>query len=336
LKCQQAGRGHFCRSSGDPHFGTFSGQKYDLYKVGDYVLVKTPGFRVDTRQMKWNKAAVNVRFAAIVNEETDRVEVITEEKVLVNGRLVRLNVGQVYTFPRGGSIHRHQSNRIKVTAKNGSYIDAIFNHGKGWPLPQYADYVVFLPHLRGARGLCVSPKQEKRAVGLFAHEYNPHFPQTKKLKSTPEEKARATKKCVKAGVKKSHTKMCVTDLIQSGFSIHARSIRKLEKRMKKDEKKFAKKQAVKRRHGRHHRRHHGRRHRRHHGRRHHGKRHHKRHHGRRHHRKHHGRRHHKKTSWKKTSHETPWSKTPQKPLCKIYRKKSCKSKSRDETQKISD
>jgi len=258
------GRGHFCRSSGDPHFGTFAGKTFDLYKVGDFQLVNSKSFRVDARHKKWNKAAVNERFAVLMNRKTDRVEVVTEEKVYVNGKAVRLNVGQTYTVAAGGNIHRYQANRIKVTAKNGAYVDAVFNHGKGWPLPQYADLIVFVPHLRGVSGLCVSSAQQKRAVGVFAHEYNPRFPETKKVKSTPLEKARALARCKKARVYKRHLAMCVTDMIQSGFSIHARGLRKFENRMKRDVRKFAKK----------HRKHHGRRHhgRKHHGRRHHGRR----------------------------------------------------------------
>jgi len=39
--------------------------------------------------------------------------------------------------------------------------------------------------------------------------------------------------------------MCITDMIQSGFSIHARDLRAFEKRMAKDVKKFAGKKGKK-------------------------------------------------------------------------------------------
>jgi len=244
-KCVAVGRGHFCRSSGDPHFGTFDGKTFDLYKVGDFELVNAPGFRVDARHKKWNTAAVNERFAVLINHKTDRVEVITEEKVLVNGKSVRLNVGQTYTIAAGGNIHRYQANRIKVTAKNGAYVDAIFHHGKGWPLPQYTDLIVFVPQLRKTTGLCVAANQVKHAVGVFAHEYNPHFPEVKKVVATADQKAKALARCTARKVLKRHLNMCITDMIQSGFSIHARDLKAFENRMAKDIKKFAGKRGKK-------------------------------------------------------------------------------------------
>jgi len=175
----------------------------------------------------------------LINHKTDRVEVITEEKVLVNGKSVRLNVGQTYTIAAGGNIHRYQANRIKVTAKNGAYVDAIFHHGKGWPLPQYTDLIVFVPQLKKTTGLCVAANQVKHAVGVFAHEYNPHFPEVKKVVATADQKAKALARCTARKVLKRHLNMCITDMIQSGFSIHARDLKAFENRMKKDIKKFA-------------------------------------------------------------------------------------------------
>jgi len=45
-------RDYFCRSSGDPHFATFSGELYNFYEIGDWTLVKSHHFRVDARTKK--------------------------------------------------------------------------------------------------------------------------------------------------------------------------------------------------------------------------------------------------------------------------------------------
>jgi len=232
-RCVPLGKGHFCRSSGNPQFGTFSGVNYDLHKVGDFVLVQGKKFRIDVRQKRWNKAAVTERFAALVNRHKDRVEVLTEEKMVVNGKSISLNVGQIYKLAHGGSIHRYETKRVKVTGEDGSYVDAHFNHGRGWPAPQYINIIAFVPKTKGLEGLCVSKHQIHKAVGIFSHEYNPRFPAVKKNKISPKQRAKAKARCIARKVPKRHLRMCIVDLIQSGFSIHTH---------------------------RHHRRHHHRRH----------------------------------------------------------------------------
>jgi len=77
-----------CVSSGDPHYKTFSGKRFDNYRVGDFLLLESAGFTIHTRLRNWHSVSVNTGFAARVNKAGETVESESRSGLhyLINGK----------------------------------------------------------------------------------------------------------------------------------------------------------------------------------------------------------------------------------------------------------
>jgi len=230
----------FCKSNGNPFITPFVGKSFNPNLPGDLILYKSPTFRVDTRQKRWknNNELVNVGFAVLVNQHQDRVEAITEEKVIINGKTLLLKVGDTWRMKFGGKVHRKSADTIVVSSENKNvveYVEATFFHEKKddhWPLPQFISITVYSSITNDIQsvvtGLCTHKKL--RGKGIFqSQEYYPAAPQEPNNTANEEKKKHATEVCKNARVPKRIFDSCVTDVIQHGTSIHLSKRPKIKK-----------------------------------------------------------------------------------------------------------
>jgi len=203
----------------------FRGGAYDPKLPGDFILFLVPGFRVDTRLKRWLHQLVNTGFAVIPNRFQDRVEVITEENLLIDGKRVTLQIGETLRLENGGSISRPSKDVIRISsASDGEFVEGTFFHeGKDqhWPEPQY---VTLQLHSRQASeavsGLCAKGKDNYRAVGVFqTGAYNPSVPAQKTVVDEATKKA-AKLKCENGKVVERLMAVCIQDVINHGTSFH--------------------------------------------------------------------------------------------------------------------
>jgi len=77
-----------CVASGDPHYTTFSNQRFDYYKLGDFLLFESNSFTAHTRLKKWGGVSVNTGVAVKINKAGQTVETITGNcaELLINGK----------------------------------------------------------------------------------------------------------------------------------------------------------------------------------------------------------------------------------------------------------
>jgi len=231
----------FCRSNGDPHFSTFTGVNFDNYMVGDFTLLSHPLIEIHVRQVKWGGAAVNIKFAARVNFQGDYFQVNSQDSVLLNGRKIKLAIGQTVKARNGGFIKRYNQERFKVTAVNGAFVDTQVNKapkGVKWPQTHYINMLVWVPSTKKTKGFCVSKDQVLKASGLFKNYRKPH--KVRKIKCSAANLKKATARCVAAKVMKKHLKDCARDVCLSNGTLDPKQITRFEKRCNKDKKKFKK------------------------------------------------------------------------------------------------
>ena len=132
---------------GDTHLDTFLGLLYDFQASGDFVVAQTDqDFVVEARQVSgaptWPNAAVNDAIATQMGRDT--VAVCTDPfegpRLFVNGGLIQLGDGHVFSTPDGVDIWRvgkaynitdQSGNSVRATV-NPSYIDVSLGLGR-WP-----------------------------------------------------------------------------------------------------------------------------------------------------------------------------------------------------------
>jgi len=220
-------RSLFCRSGGKPLMQPFTGKGFSPRFPGDFVLARTGSFRVDTRFKRWYTEVVNVGFAVVTNTRQDRVEVITEENILIDGKRVTVKVGETLRIQFGGSVSRPSKDVIRVTGASDQYVEGTFFHeGKDqkWPEPQYVTLTVFVPESIGTvQGMCGAGSDNFRGKGIFqTPAYYPVVP-AEKLVADDKRKKEAEEICKRRGVVKRLMQVCVTDVVNSGKSLHFRN-----------------------------------------------------------------------------------------------------------------
>lgn len=233
-------RGHFCRSMGDPHFSTFSGQLFNNYQRGDFVLVDAKRFKVHVRQAAWGNVAVNDKVAVQTNQQGGLVVINSLNNVVVDGTPLNLAVGASREVPNGGSILRYSNNGYKVTSKGGSYADIKVNvqpFPGAWPREHYIDIIVFSQNVDRVSGFCKDSSQAIPAKGLFS-EYNHPEALPKPKPFTQAQRDDAIMQCRRRGVQEHHLRDCITDLLRSGGFLDAENFRKLELQFKNDQKRL--------------------------------------------------------------------------------------------------
>jgi len=221
---------YFCSVSGNPHFKTFYGEKFNSIKQGDFLLVKGRNFEVHTRQKKWGGAAVNTKFSTRVNKKGDKFQINSKKHILVNGQKRNIRVGETVVAPNGGYIKRITASRFKVESIDGSYVDATVKKAK---LFHYIDILIFTRKMKGLTGVCVSRK-EFTATGLFKHPK----PATKVKRGVcilPQENE-AKVKCSEANISQIHMKACIKEVCLSGGKLDPKHFHKYQELIKKDQK----------------------------------------------------------------------------------------------------
>jgi len=261
------GAGNMCISWGDPHFTSFKGTKFNNYFLGDHLLLKTKRFTIQVRQRRWGAASVNVLFAAKINGVI--VEANKPSSFLLNRReRINIKIGQTIALKAGGKVERIEKDRWLLVSKNGGYADIVFNYygGKlrvGSTIYQrrYINFIVKVPHPNRAKGFCQA--QVIKTSTLFSKPYL-SLHKSQKIKVISKKCKRSARlRCLNRHVKKGDLINCIFDLC-NGFS--GKMIRKFEKNVKHDRRRWHKifkhKKKVTRKHV--HRHHKGRRHSKHH------------------------------------------------------------------------
>jgi len=158
---QNSGNNNMCVSWGDPHFKTFNGKTFNNYKLGDYLLLRTPRLSISVRQRRWGSAAVNTLFAAKINGviiEADRPDYF----LLNKKERIPLKVGQSMALSHGGKIERVEGDRWFIISNKAGYIDVRFYYyggnlkvGNTIYQRRYMNFIIKVPHPKKATGFCV-------------------------------------------------------------------------------------------------------------------------------------------------------------------------------------
>jgi hypothetical protein len=195
-----------CVSSGDPHYTTFNGQRFDYYKLGDFLLFESRGFTVHTRLRNWGGVSVNTGFAARVNKagETVQTESRDASELLINDKKVTLKNNQKHYFKFGGYVSK-TGNLLKVVSSSGDYIDVqaipYNNNGNKKYQDHYYNIVARVANkLKYQSGFCINSTPQ-HVNGLFKTEYNPQKKVQKPVKKCESVKRRRIeRKCRNAGI----------------------------------------------------------------------------------------------------------------------------------------
>lgn len=151
---------HTCRATGDPHYRSFSGRRFNFYGNGDYLFALSKGhnLRVDTRLRRcgWGRQTCNHKVAVRLNEErTFTITVdrhhhcVAVEKETGN----RISNGERVNLPNGGYfiVYGH-TRRFKAASKDGAYTWGVCGRPRGKPMiHMYANS----NGVRFTHGLCV-------------------------------------------------------------------------------------------------------------------------------------------------------------------------------------
>jgi len=167
-----------CIASGDPHYTTFSNQRFDYYKLGDFLLFESNSFTAHTRLKKWGGVSVNTGVAVKINKAGQTVETITGNcaELLINGKkLVTLKAGQKKYFKYGGYVKAYSATKIKIVSSSGDYLEVESNlvntAGNSQLQDHYFNIAVRVQNKhKYYSGFCVN-KVAQHVHGLFRSEY---------------------------------------------------------------------------------------------------------------------------------------------------------------------
>ncbi|KAL9649995.1 hypothetical protein ABK040_003113 [Willaertia magna] len=249
-----------CQATGDPHYITFTGKKYDFYGTGDYVLARsTDGkFVAHSRTGKWGKVSVNTGIAVKVDRAGVIEYNVNTDKFYLDKKVLNLETGKkILIGEQGGYAERFKANGLIVSSSNGAKLTAEWSRaesnvkslGSAGAIHVYLDSP---KEVTWTKGLCVTQDATKQqAIGLM-HDHKPRKIVKRTIpKPTAEQKQKARDLCIKAGIpekKKRLLASCIVDVIVSGKTEGkhiAKTIAKLRKDEKKKRKKWAKKWAKK-------------------------------------------------------------------------------------------
>jgi len=169
-----------CISSGDPHYTTFNGRRFDYYKSGDFLLLESQGFTIHTRLKPWLGVSVNTGFAARVNKAGETIECDSGNGLdfLINGKeRVTLKHNEKHYFTYGGyveSIPKSGFTLIKVVSASGDFMEvqSYKNFGKRANMQNHIYNIVVKVQNSNKyySGFCVNPTPQ-HVTGIFSHEY---------------------------------------------------------------------------------------------------------------------------------------------------------------------
>jgi von Willebrand factor type D domain len=144
------------RSIGDTHITTFDGLYYDFQASGDFVLLESQNFTVQTRQAPGpaHYPGTSVTKAVATQMGTSRVEIyLSPRKLLINGKAVSLASGKSVLLSTGVQVTL-QGNQYDVTSESGDSVHATLDTD---PVNPWIDVTVGLgktpsPNLLGLLG----------------------------------------------------------------------------------------------------------------------------------------------------------------------------------------
>ncbi|KAL9654998.1 hypothetical protein ABK040_008784 [Willaertia magna] len=246
-----------CQATGDPHYISFTGKRYDYYGIGDYVLAHSSdgNFVAHSRTGKWNKVSVNVGIAVKVDKKAIVEYNVNDDKFYKNKKEFSIAVGQkIELSKKGGYIQRTKTNGVIIASGNGAKLTAEWDRNPAAYLTSQGSaghislFVDSPKTVTWDAGLCLSLDATKQqAIGLM-HDHKPRKIVKRTLpKPTAEQKQKAKEICIKAGIperKKRLLKSCIIDVVLSGKT-DGKDIAKVVAQLRKDEKKKRQKWAKK-------------------------------------------------------------------------------------------
>jgi hypothetical protein len=113
---------------GDTHLSTFKGLLYDYQASGDFVLARTPGFEVQTRQQSgaptWPNASVNKAVGARMGSA--RVAVCLPDRLVVNGHDRTVTPGNPLLLANGADVSRNGNSYLIRGPRGDSVVAQLF------------------------------------------------------------------------------------------------------------------------------------------------------------------------------------------------------------------
>lgn len=122
-------------SIGDTHINTFDGLYYDFQASGDFVLLQSQNFTVQTRQAPgpphYPDTAVNKAVATQMGKT--RVEVyLSPRQLLIDGKATNLANGKSVLLSTGVQVTRH-GNEYDITSESGDFVHATLDTDRNNP-----------------------------------------------------------------------------------------------------------------------------------------------------------------------------------------------------------
>lgn len=202
---------NFCVAEGDPHMRSFTRQRFNFYKMGDYVLYKSNSMTVHTR-VKGKYIFVNSAVAAQLNdlEVVASVNELGRDWLINQNKLVKLSNGQVYKLEQGGSIRCVNDKKVFLTSAKGDIVELLFRPRNGQGPRGMINVIITTDNISGAKGLCVGPSHNGAGKGLFRTYYKGGDSHV--ATCDPSKLSASRQKCVDAGIIKDDLDTCAVDV----------------------------------------------------------------------------------------------------------------------------
>jgi len=226
------GPGNVCYSQGEPHYHLFNGKSFNNFERGDFIVVSSPHFIVHARNEPWKTGTITSNYGVQAGNST--VETISSAHYKINGKLIRLSIGQSFETP-DLLVKRNSGFSTIIQNKDNDYIRIYFftSNGKSTPLSQYLNAKIRLGNVVGAKGLCTG--EVMKAHGIFSNPYDPKNVEPAKKHFTEVQKEFARNICQHRGVPDKDMAACIEQFLQIGSADVVKNFEKLPEEGKADD-----------------------------------------------------------------------------------------------------